>query len=131
VTLVIDSSALISIVLREPDWLPFFEAIVAADTSYLSCMNLHETRIVVFGRLAGPGIEKLDELIASQTIAFANFDPVQARLAFEAHANFGKGRHPARLNLADCAAYALAKSLDAPLLYKGDDFRLTDIRSAL
>ena len=52
-------------------------------------------------------------------------------LALDAYLRFGKGRHPAKLNLADCFAYALAKTLDAPLLYKGDDFPLTDVRSAL
>jgi ribonuclease VapC len=59
-----------------------------------------------------------------------NDTPV-TQAALDAYLRFGKGRHPARLNLGDCFAYALAKALDAPLLYKGDDFALTDVRSAL
>jgi ribonuclease VapC len=131
VTLVVDSSALLAIVLREPDGLSFFEALVNAERSLLSCMNLHETRIVTLSRVGEAGILKLHELLESQAVEFANFDESQARVAFEAFARFGKGRHPARLNLADCAAYALARSLDAPLLFKGDDVRLTDVTPAL
>lgn len=59
------------------------------------------------------------------------FDERQSNLAFDAYRRYGKGIHPAGLNLADCAAYALAKSLDAPLLFKGDDFARTDVRRAL
>lgn len=130
-TLVVDSSALLAIVLREADWLLFFEFLVNAERSLLSCMNLHEARIVALRRLGEAGVVKLHELLESQTVEFASFDESQALVAFEAHARFGKGRHPARLNLADCAAYALAKSMDAPLLFKGDDFRLTDVAPAL
>jgi ribonuclease VapC len=131
VTLVVDSSALVAIILREPDWLVFFEALVNAERSLLSCMNLLEARIVTLRRLGEAGRVKLHELLESQTVQFASFDEGQALIAFEAHVRFGKGRHPARLNLGDCAAYALAKSLDAPLLFKGDDFRLTDVTPAL
>ncbi|MGE3711410.1 MAG: type II toxin-antitoxin system VapC family toxin, partial [Hyphomicrobiaceae bacterium] len=59
------------------------------------------------------------------------FDDTQAALAFEANRRYGKGYHSARLNLGDCAAYALARSLDVPLLFKGNDFTQTDIRRAL
>jgi ribonuclease VapC len=59
------------------------------------------------------------------------FDEKQSGLTFEAYRRFGKGNHPARLNLGDCASYALARSLDAPLPFKGDDFARTDVRRVL
>lgn len=76
------------------------------------------------------GLEFCDAWLAGLSIDVRD-DVALGGAAFAAFLKFGKGRHPARLNLGDCFAYALAKSLDAPLLYKGDDFAKTDIRSAL
>ncbi|MBV9693032.1 MAG: type II toxin-antitoxin system VapC family toxin, partial [Alphaproteobacteria bacterium] len=73
-------------------------------------------------------VERLGTLIG---LVIVPIDAIQLRLAFEAWRRFGKGRHRARLNLGDCFAYALAKSLDAPLLYKGGDFAHTDVVSAV
>jgi ribonuclease VapC len=70
------------------------------------------------------------ELVSSLGISLAPLDPSQANFASEAFLRFGKGRHPAKLNLGDCFSYALAKSLQAPLLYKGEDFAKTDIVAA-
>ena len=126
-----DTSALVAVLLGEPDARVFLRALEAAESSVLSCLTLHETRIVTLGRRGEVGLSKLDTLISNNAIQLVPFDERQAQLAFEAYARFGKGRHPARLNLADCAAYALARSRDAPLLFKGGDFRLTDVTPAL
>ena len=130
-TLVVDTSALVAVLFGEPDASTFLRCLEGAERSFLSCVSLHETRIVTLGRRGEAGLSKLDALIANNAIQLVPFDEAQAQLAFEAHARFGKGRHPARLNLADCAAYALARSMGAPLLFKGDDFRLTDVTPAL
>ena len=130
-TLAVDTSALIAILFAEPDAGGFLRSLEAAERSLLSCVSLHETRIVTLSRRGEAGLSKLDVLIANNAIQLVPFDEARAQLASEAYARFGKGRHPARLNLADCASYALAKSLDAPLLFKGDDFRLTDVTPAL
>jgi ribonuclease VapC len=130
-TLALDTSALVAVLFGESDADTFLRSLEVAEHSFLSCVTLHETRIVTLGRRGEAGLAKLDVLIANNAIQLVSFDEGQAQLAFEAHVRFGKGRHPARLNLADCAAYALAKSMGAPLLFKGDDFRLTDITPAL
>ena len=75
--------------------------------------------------------QKLDELLKSLAIEIVTISPEQADLAREAYQKFGKGNHPAKLNLGDCFAYALAKARGEPLLFKGDDFRLTDIEAAI
>ncbi len=72
-----------------------------------------------------------EQLFEANGFSVEAFDQPESLLAFEAYGRFGKGNHPARLNLVDCAAYALAKSLDAPLLFKGNDFARTDIRRAI
>lgn len=130
-TLAVDTSALVAVLFGEPDARTFLRSLETAEASFLSCVTLHEARIVTLGRRGEAGLSKLDVMIANNAIQLVPFDEAQAQLAYEAYARFGKGRHPARLNLADCAAYALAKSMDAPLLFKGDDFRLTDVTPAL
>jgi ribonuclease VapC len=80
------------------------------------------------GRSGGRGIDALIEDIGIETIAF---DQAQAKVTREAFRRFGKGRHRAALNLGDCFVYALAKILAAPLLFKRDDFVLTDVKRAL
>lgn len=88
--------------------------------------------MVAVGRYGSVGLDKTKALIARSQITITPFTESLAELAAQAFLKFGKGcGHPAQLNFGDCMAYALAKSLDAPLLYKGDDFAKTDIRSAL
>lgn len=91
--------------------------------TYLECAMVAESR-------RGMRSE-FDRWLESMEIDVVAVDFPQARIAADAFARFGRGRHPARLNYGDCFAYALANSLDAPLLYKGDDFDKTDIRPAL
>lgn len=73
----------------------------------------------------------VDPLLAKLGVTIAATGPEQAYLAREAYQRFGKGNHPAKLNLGDCFAYALSKARSEPLLFKGEDFRKTDVEVAL
>ena len=126
----VDASALVAIGLTEPDRLAYQRALALSDASYLGAINYLETMIVLKRYGVVSTVEDLDEWLARQGVELFG-GPDLGHGAADAYLRYGKGRHPARLNLGDCFAYALAKELDAPLLYKGDDFSLTDIRSAL
>lgn len=89
-----------------------------------------ESYMVATGRYAGTPPSLHHTFLSTLGIGIAPTDEHQATLAAEAFLQFGKGRHPAGLNLGDCFSYALARSVNAPLLYKGDDFSRTDIISA-
>lgn len=128
--IVVDSSALVAIIAAEPDRLAYAEAIERADAAVISAMNYVELGIVVILRGHMADARELDDWLEALNISVAEDDPLSAT-ALAAYLDYGKGVHPAGLNLADCFAYALAKRLDAPLLYKGEDFARTDIRSAL
>lgn len=129
VKIVVDSSALTAIVIGEADADYHVGRIASASYRCLSAVNLLETRLVLeLGRQVSA--ELLPELIERWNIAIVPFDEPLSDLAFEAYRRFGKGRHPAKLNMGDCAAYALAKSRGWPLLYKGEDFAQTDIERA-
>jgi ribonuclease VapC len=128
----IDSSALVAILRNEPNALLFAEAIGATDSAIVSAVNCFETSMVLVGSAHAETVWlPLDALLIRAKIAVIPFDVEQARFARAAFLKYGKGRHPAALNFGDCAAYALAKSRNVPLLYKGADFARTDIVSAL
>ncbi|MCY7412340.1 MAG: type II toxin-antitoxin system VapC family toxin [Salinibacterium sp.] len=130
--MIIDSSALVSVLLAEPDASRYAAALSQPGPRRLSAGTLLEVSIVIDGRRNPLLSARLDELIRE---ARATIEPVtanQAALARQAYRDFGRGSgHPANLNFGDCFAYALAKDLGEPLLYKGDNFVHTDIRSAL
>jgi ribonuclease VapC len=96
----------------------------------MSAGNYVEAVMVLEGRRLGSR-EDLDEWLALRRVEIVPVDLPLARLAADAFVRFGRGRHPAGLNYGDCFAYALAKHLRAPLLFKGDDFARTDIQPAL
>ena len=125
----IDSSAVIASVLREPDEERYLVAIRSADSRVLSAANYLECAMVLT-RFAD-GRQELDEWIEHFAVDVVPVDHVQAQLAADAFARYGRGQHRARLNYGDCFAYALAASRNIPLLYNGSDFGLTDIASAL
>ncbi|EDY38446.1 hypothetical protein CPCC7001_1325 [Cyanobium sp. PCC 7001] len=129
--MVIDPSALVAILLNEPERRAFIEAIAAAEVCWLSAASLVELSIVIEVKLGPDGLDDLDLFLATAGVETVAFDHDQALIARAAFQRFGKGRHPAGLNLGDCCAYALARVREAPLLFKGRDFVHTDIRSAL
>ena len=128
--MVIDPSALVAILQDEPERRAFNELIEAATHRCLSTASFVELSIVIESRRGAEGIRDLDLFLATAGIELVAFDTAQARLAREGFRRFGKGRHPAGLNLGDCFSYALARSLNEPLLFKGDDFPLTDVTAA-
>jgi len=129
--IVLDSSVVVAILRDEPERRLFIDAIIDHGGPCISAPTYVEVAMVMELRLSDRGGRQIDALIADVGIDTIAFDQAQARIAREAYRRFGKGRHRAALNLGDCFAYALAKSLGAPLLFKGEDFALTDIERAL
>ena len=125
--MVIDTSALLAILQDEPQRRRFNEAIEADDTRALSTGSFLETSMILESRFGADGVRDLDHFIAKAQISLAAVDAEQARLARDGFRKYGKGRHPAGLNFGDCFSYALARSLDEPLLFKGNDFPRTDV----
>ncbi len=124
--MVIDSSALIAILLNEPERAPFLAAIHEAPTRLVSTATMIETGVVLLMRRGDTALDTLTALQSSLDLQPVALTEQHAALAIEAYRHFGKGRHPAWLNLGDCFAYALAKSTGLPLLCKGRDFPQTD-----
>ncbi len=129
--MVIDTSALIAILFGEPEALSFIRAVADESRKLISAFNALETGIVVEARKGEAGGRELDLLLHRAQIEIVAMNADQAELARTAWRKYGKGNHPAGLNIGDCCAYALAKYSGEPLLFKGNDFRQTDIRSAI
>jgi ribonuclease VapC len=127
--MVIDSSALIAIVLGEPERRHFIEAIIAADVRLVAASTLFEASMVALSRTE-PRLRDLRDFCARSDIEIVPFGAEHLDLAIDAFRRYGKGRHPAGLNFGDCFSYALAKATGEPLLFKGDDFSQTDIKRA-
>ena len=127
--MVIDTSALLAVLLDEPERRSYNESIEAADSRVMSVATFVEVSIVLEARYGAEGLRALDRFIERAGIDLAPVDLEQARIARDAFSRFGKGRHAAALNFGDCFSYALAQVLGEPLLYKGDDFSRTDLRS--
>ncbi len=127
--IVIETSAVVACLTDEPEAAEFTRRIALARRRLMSSVNLLEARLVlVFSK--GIPAEIVDDFLANERIEVVPFDEPLSELAFDAYRRYGKGRHPAKLNIGDCAAYALAKSRGWPLLYKGEDFAQTDIERA-
>ena len=126
--MIIDASVLVAIINLEPDGRMFETAIETSDKNRISAATYLEASIVI-DRARDPLVSRhLDELLAKAAITIEPVTETQARIAREAYRDFGKGSgHRAGLNYGDCFAYALAKDMDEPLLFKGDDFAHTDI----
>jgi len=128
--LVVDSSAIVAILTEEAEAPVFSNLLDARPISYCSSVTFVETFMVLTSRISNLSAAGLAAALRTLAIEQRPVDTEQSALAADAFLRFGKGRHPAKLNLGDCFSYALAKSLDAPLLYKGEDFTKTDILSA-
>jgi len=128
VPVVIDTSALLAILLDEPERGKFLELLSESETRLLSAANALETTIVVESRRGEAAGRELDLFLHRTKIEIVAVDAEQFSIARFAWRKFGKGRHPAALNFGDCFAYALTKMSSEPLLAKGEDFRRTDLQ---
>jgi ribonuclease VapC len=126
--IVVDSSALIAILEQEPEGDHFLQILRNEPRRVASALTIYETSIVIGVRRGWDAVTDVNALLAELGIEIVPFAEPHVAASLEAYRRYGKGFHPkARLNLGDCAAYALAKSLNVPLLFKGDDFAQTDI----
>lgn len=131
--IVVDSSALIAIFEHEDDAAVYAAVIRQAERLFVSAVNVHETGIVMRARHGEAAVGRMWRFLRDENdFEIVPFDEVQAREAVSAFGRYGKGvDSKAKLNLADCAAYALAKGMNLPLLFKGNDFPQTDVRACL
>ena len=125
--MVVDTSALLAILLAEPEAVALSLAIEADDVRLISVVSLLEANVVIEFRAGPAGAKELDDLVQHLGLTTVTFDAEQGKAAHTAYRHYGKGRHPARLNLTDCCSYALAITSGEPLLFKGNDFSQTDI----
>lgn len=128
--MVVDTSALIAVLLREPVADRLSAALDEASILRCSAVSLVEAAMVMQGRLGERGEQELDLLAGRLRLEIVPVSVAQAELARSAFRRFGKGRHPAGLNFGDCFSYALARALGEPLLFVGNDFSQTDVAAA-
>jgi len=129
---IVDTSALIAIIKGEPEALAFAEAIEAALVARVSAATCVEAHFIADGFRNPVLSARLDEILENPAITIEPFTAEQARIARQAYRDYGKGSgHPANLNFGDCFSYALARDKREPILFKGDDFVHTDLRSAV
>ena len=126
--MVIDTSALVAIFFGEPERKRFLNAIATSSTKLISASTVLETGIVIESRQGDSAGREFDLFVIRAGLQIVPVDAEQIDLARTTWRKFGKGRHPAGLNFGDCFTYALAKSTAEPILAKGSDFRLTDIK---
>jgi len=129
--MVVDTSALIAILFGEPETESFVQALVNDPKKMISAFNLLESAIVVEAKKGEAGGRELDLLVHRARIEIIALNSDQVELALAAWRKYGRGNHPAGLNIGDCCAYALAKYSGEPLLFKGRDFSQTDIRPVI
>jgi len=129
--MILDTSPLVPILASEPDAEMYIKAISRASRCRISAGNFLELSIVIEGQFGAEVLRQCDALFRRVGIVIEPVTVEQGHLARQAFHDFGKGRHEAALNFGDCFAYALAKITAEPLLFKGEDFRKTDIVPAL
>jgi ribonuclease VapC len=128
---ILDTSALLAVLLDEADGEIFARAIQGATICRLSAATFVELFMVLESHAGDTGVREGDTFLRELGVRIEPFSEEQAFIARQAYSKFGKGRHPARLNLGDCFSYALAKTTGESLLFKGNDFRQTDVRAAI
>ena len=129
--MILDTSALAAIFFGEPELELYIQVIHDAERCRISAANFVELSMVVEGQIGPEAGRQCDTFFRRAEIVIEPVTVEQAHLARQAFLDFGKGRHPAKLNFGDCFAYALAKATGEPLLFKGDDFSKTDVRAAV
>ena len=125
--MVVDTSALIAILLNEADAEILSATLAAFSPRIISTVSALEASIVMENKKGEAGLALLDELLSAAQFEVIAFDDAQLRIAREAYRRYGKGRHPAGLNFGDCCSYALTRARNDTLLFKGNDFAQTDI----
>lgn len=128
--MIVDTSAVVAILRDESDASELAAAIESADVRRVSAATYVEAAIVIDSNRSALLSNLLDSFLLRSLISIEPLTVEQARLARQAYRDFGKGQHRAGLNFGDCFAYALAKDKGEPLLFKGDDFRRTDVEVA-
>jgi ribonuclease VapC len=128
--MVVDTSALLAVLFGEDEAEQLALAMAGAPRLLLSACSRLETTLVAGGQRSGASAEAVDALIAALDIEVVAFGPEHLEWALRGWRRYGKGRHPAGLNLGDCFSYALAMASGEPLLFKGGDFALTDVPRA-
>jgi ribonuclease VapC len=127
---VVDTSAIVSVLLKEADARPLIRKLYRAHSRQISAVSYMESSMVLMSRLGDNTEGALDGMLQRAKIAIVPVSVDHAKVAVAAFRQYGKGRHPASLNFGDCFSYALAKSTGEPLLFKGLDFAKTDIAQA-
>ena len=130
--MIVDASAILSILFEEPDRRRYSDALMEYQgDAVMSPVNYLELALRL-DRGSTPELSAaIDPLLDKLGVHLVAVELEQAQIAREAYRQFGKGNHPAQLNLGDCFAYALAKARGEPLLFKGDDFRQTDVEASI
>ena len=128
--MIIDSSAILAVLQGEPEARNFVRIIHESLTNAISVATLFEASMITLSRRGEVGLEELAGFLARAGVQEIQVSTEQGRLALDAFRRFGRGRHPAALNVGDCFAYALARSRGEALLFKGDDFSATDVMVA-
>lgn len=128
--MVVDTSALLAVLFDEPERDELIALLADAGDPLISPATLVETSIVMQARTGDDGIADLDDLLSAGAVRCVAVDRTQAQLARDAFRRYGKGRAPAALNFGDCFSYALARTANRPLLFKGADFGRTDVTPA-
>ena len=129
--MIVDTSALVAIIRKEPEIAQFTRLILSQDNSAMSAAGYLELGIVIDGQRDPISSARVDETISMLGLEIAPVTETQAKIARAAYQIFGKGSgHKAQLNFGDCFAYALAIDTDQPLLFKGEDFSKTDVKIA-
>jgi ribonuclease VapC len=127
---ILDSSVVVAVLRAEPEAPEFVRAIEASQSRHISAVSYVEAAIVIDSGKDAVASRRFDDFFRVARIAIEPVTPQQAEIARHAYRDFGKGRHKAGLNFGDCFTYALAKEMDEPLLFKGNDFAHTDVEVA-
>jgi ribonuclease VapC len=129
--MIVDTSAVLAVLLGEGEADDFAESILKSDRCEMSAVSFVEASIVAESNGGDGGVRQLDAFLRTAGITIEPVSEEHALAARQAYSDYGKGRHPAGLNFGDCFSYALAKISGEPLLFKGSDFRRTDVAAAI
>jgi ribonuclease VapC len=125
---IIDSSAILAVIVREPGYERIVHQLAASPGTWIGAPTRVETGIVLMARFGPRGKTLMARFLQENAIQTVAFEEAHAGVALDAYSRFGKGRHPAALNFGDCCTYAVASVAGEPLLFVGDDFTKTDLR---